>query len=205
VNQYKQSVHGKAVFEESNPDTPACDECHGIHNISQASTVQFRLNSPEMCANCHTNETIMAKYGISTQVMNTYVADFHGTTITLFEKTNQAVETNKPVCYDCHGVHNILAVDDPQKGLQVKENMLVACQRCHPDASENFAASWMSHYIPDPQRTPIVFYVDLFYKLFVPGVLGGMAVLVVADIYGRFRNRGNHEHHSESKTSLKEE
>ena len=29
---------------------------------------------------------IMDKYGISTQVLNTYVADFHGTTVTLFEK-----------------------------------------------------------------------------------------------------------------------
>lgn len=205
VNQYKQSVHGKAVFEENNPDVPACDQCHGIHNISQATTIEFRLNSPQLCADCHTDETMMAKYGISTQVLDTYVADFHGTTITLFEKTSPEHATNKPVCYDCHGVHNILAVDDPQKGLQVKENMLSACQRCHPDASENFSASWMSHYIPDPQRTPLVFYVNWFYRLFVPGVLGGMAVFVVADIFAKFRNRGKHSAHSTPTSAPKEE
>jgi hypothetical protein len=102
-------------------------------------------------------------------------------------------------------VHNILAVDDPQKGLQVKQNMLAACQRCHPDASENFSASWMSHYIPDPQRTPLVYYVELFYNLFVPGVLGFMALLVVVDIYGKFRHRGKSAHHSTPHTELKEE
>ena len=30
----------------------------------------------------------MGKYGISTQVLNTYVADFHGTTVTLFEQVS---------------------------------------------------------------------------------------------------------------------
>ncbi len=53
----------------------------------------------------------MDKYGISTQVLNTYVADFHGTTVTLFEKQSPDAQTNKPVCYDCHGVHDIAATD----------------------------------------------------------------------------------------------
>jgi hypothetical protein len=200
VDEYRESVHGMGVFVDNNPDVPACDQCHGIHNLTQASTIQFRLNSPQMCAECHTDETIMSKYGISTAVLDTYVSDFHGTTITLFEKTSPEQATNKPVCYDCHGVHNILAVDDPQKGLQVKENMLVACQSCHPDASENFSDAWMSHYIPDPQKTPLVYYVNLFYLIFVPSVLGGMAIFVVADIYGKFRNRGiNSAHQTGSK------
>ncbi len=192
VNQYKGSVHGAGVFEEFNPDVPACDDCHGIHDIAKARTEQFRLNSPELCAECHTNKAIMDKYGISTNVLNTYVSDFHGTTWTLFEKDNPQHATNKPVCYDCHGIHAIKAVDDPEKGLQVKQNMLAACRRCHPDATENFPDSWMSHYIPDPQRTPLVYYVQLFYNIFIPGVLGGMAIFVAADIYGRFRRRGKH-------------
>ena len=201
VEQYQQSVHGEGIFEDKNPDTPACDECHGIHNITQAGTIEFRLNSPQLCAECHTNEAIMSKYGISTQVLDTYVADFHGTTVTLFEQTSPEHALNKPVCYDCHGVHAILRVDDPNKGLQVKENMLGACQRCHPDASENFSASWMSHYIPDPQRTPLVFYVNLFYQIFVPGVLGAMAIFVVADIFGKFRSRGNQQHGGQPETT----
>jgi hypothetical protein len=85
------------------------------------------------------------------------------------------------VCFDCHGVHDIKSADDPEKGLQVKQNMLAACQKCHPDANESFSTSWLSHYIPSPEKYPVVFYVDLFYKFFIPTVLGGMAILVILD------------------------
>jgi hypothetical protein len=182
VNEYKNSVHGKGVFLENNPDVPACHDCHGIHKISTARTAEFRLNSPQLCANCHAREDIMGKYKISTQVLNTYVSDFHGTTVTLFRHENPELATNKPVCYDCHGVHNIASVKDPEKGLEVRQNMLVACQKCHPDATENFPDSWMSHYIASPTRFPIVFYVGWFYKIFIPAVLGGMGLFVLADI-----------------------
>lgn len=185
VSEYKSSVHGKAVFEESNLDVPACNDCHGIHKISQARTVEFRLNSPQLCATCHTRADIMDKYGISTNVMNTYVSDFHGTTVTLFSKEHTGADTNKPVCYDCHGIHNIASVDDPQRGLEIKQNMLATCQKCHPDASENFPTSWMSHYIATPSRFPLVYYVNLFYKIFIPLVLGGMGLFVLSDILHR--------------------
>lgn len=182
VDQYKQSVHGAALFDESNPDVPACNDCHGIHKITQANTIEFRLNSPQLCATCHTREDIMGKYDISTDVLDTYVADFHGTTVTLFSKEHTGEDTNKPVCYDCHGIHNIMSVDDPEKGLAVKENMLASCQRCHPNATENFSASWMSHYIASPTKFPLVYYVNLFYSIFIPLVLGGMGLFVLSDI-----------------------
>jgi hypothetical protein len=131
----------------------------------------------------------MSKYGISTQVLNTYVADFHGTTVTLFEKTSPDQATNKPVCFDCHGVHNIKRVDDPVYGLEMKQNLLKVCQRCHPDASANFPAAWMSHYIPSPAHDSIVYYVNLFYKIFIPTVIGGMAIFVISDIVRRLIDR----------------
>jgi hypothetical protein len=102
--------------------------------------------------------------------------------VTLFEKMTPDAETNKPVCYDCHGIHDIMRADDPEKGLQVRENLLARCQVCHPDASTNFSTAWLSHYIPSPDKHPIVYYVNLFYKFFIPTVLGGMALLVVLDI-----------------------
>jgi hypothetical protein len=185
VDQYKKSVHGSALINDANPDVPACNDCHGVHKIKQARTVEFRLDSPQLCATCHTRHDIMDKYKISTNVLSTYVADFHGTTVTLFERQSPDQETNKPVCYDCHGVHNIVAVDNPQQGLAIKENMLKACQRCHPDASQNFNASWMSHYNASPTRFPLVYYVNLFYKIFIPLVLGGMGVFVLSDILFR--------------------
>jgi len=182
VDEYSNSVHGAALFEESNPDVPACNDCHGVHKISQARAVEFRLNSPQLCATCHVREDIMSKYNLSTDVMDTYVSDFHGTTVTLFSKERSGEDTNKPVCYDCHGVHNIVDTNDPEKGIALKENMLASCKRCHPDATENFSASWMSHYIASPEKFPLVYYVNLFYMIFIPVVLGGMGLFVLSDI-----------------------
>lgn len=187
--KYADSIHGSALLEYGNPDTPTCIDCHGVHNIEDPTTAAFRLRSPDICAKCHTDPAIMDQYGISTRVLDTYVADFHGTTVTLFEKQHPDQETNKPVCYDCHGIHDIQRTDDPQSGLQLKENLLARCQVCHPNASENFPSAWLSHYIPSPERYPLVFTVDIFYKIFIPSVLGGMAVLVALDIGSIVRKR----------------
>jgi hypothetical protein len=180
--KYRSSVHGAALTDESNTDVPTCIDCHGVHNIENPTTNAFRITSPELCASCHANPEIMDKYGISTDVLNTYVADFHGTTVTLFEKQSPDAQTNKPVCYDCHGVHDISRVDDPKTGIDMQQNLLVRCKVCHPDATSNFPGAWMSHYIPSPQHYSLVYYVNLFYKFFIPVVLGGMVALVGLDV-----------------------
>jgi hypothetical protein len=180
--KYRSSVHGAALTEEENTDVPTCIDCHGVHNIPNPTTAAFRLKSPELCASCHTNPAIMDKYGISTDVLSTYVADFHGTTVTLFEKQSPNAPINQPVCYDCHGVHDISQVDNPQTGLDMKQNLLARCRVCHPDATSNFPTAWMSHYIPSPQHYAAVYYVNLFYKIFIPLVLGGMVALVGLDV-----------------------
>lgn len=206
---YQESVHGSALIGEGNQDVPTCIDCHGVHSIEDPTTVQFRLSSPQLCAKCHTDPQIMTKYGLSTEVLNTYVADFHGTTVVLFEKQSPDSETNKPVCYDCHGIHNIKRVNDPEKGLQVRENILARCQLCHPDASANFPDAWLSHYIPSPEKTPAVYYINLFYQFLIPTVLGGFVLLVGLDFgrltFNRFRGRLQKQSASETPESIAEE
>lgn len=194
--KYRASVHGTALTDENNPDVPTCIDCHGVHIIEDPRTSTFRLNSPQLCAKCHTDEKKMKEYGLSTQVLETYVADFHGTTVTIFEQVAPDAATDKPVCYDCHGIHDIARVDDPKKGLQVRENLLMRCQACHPDANLNFPDSWMSHYIPSPDKYPIVYYVNLFYKFLIPGVLVPMGILVIMDFTRLMINRFGKAHHA---------
>jgi len=183
---YESSVHGAALTGEGNVDVPTCIDCHGVHNIQSPTTARFRNETPLLCAKCHTDPVLMSKYGITTEVLNTYVADFHGTTVTLFEQVSPDTPSNKPVCTDCHGVHNISRVDDPATGVSIKSNLLVRCQRCHPDVtSENFTDAWMSHFVASPTRFPLVYYVNLFYKIFVPAVIGGMLIFVLSDIARR--------------------
>ena len=125
----------------SKTTTPMCHRaitCHGVHNIADPRTTKFLLNSPQLCASCHTDKVRMSKYGLNMDVYNSYVADFHGTTVTLFEQRAPDQLPNKPLCIDCHGTHKISSVKDPKKGLEVKENLLATCQKCHPGASANF-------------------------------------------------------------------
>ncbi|HUH98241.1 MAG TPA: cytochrome c3 family protein [Anaerolineales bacterium] len=184
-DQYKGSVHGEALTQ-NNPDVPTCIDCHGVHNIQSPVSVRFHNDTPELCAKCHSNPDIMNKYGISTQVLNTYVSDFHGTTVTIFEQISPDTPTNKPVCTDCHGVHDIGWVNDPATGIAIKQNLLPKCQRCHPSVtSANFTEAWMDHYIASPTQYPLVFYVNLFYALLIPAVIGGMLVFVIADFVRR--------------------
>ena len=185
-DQYLTSVHGSGITNNANMDVPACTDCHGVHTVQGPDSPGFRINSPtQVCGKCHTDPQRMAKYGISTQVLNTYVADFHGTTVTLFQKIDPQGKPNTPVCYDCHGVHNISNVNDPQSGLALKQNILAVCQRCHPGATTNFPTAWLSHYIPSPDKSPLVYYVNLFYLILIPTVIGGMVIYVGTDIYRR--------------------
>jgi hypothetical protein len=190
------------LIGESNPDVPTCIDCHGVHNIGDPTTTRFRLASPKMCADCHTDPRRMAKYGLSTQVLKTYVADFHGSTVTLFRKQHPDQQTNKPVCFDCHGVHNIPHTHDPEKGLRVKANLLTTCRKCHPQATTNFPDAWLSHYIPTPQRNPLVYWTGHFYRFLIPAVVGGMLLFVFTD-FGRRRIDRRRERSREAATEGK--
>jgi len=194
--EYSGSVHGAALTEQSNPDVPTCIDCHGVHNQEDPRTTQFRLDSPNLCARCHADKAMMGKYSISTQVFNTYVADFHGTTVTLFERTSPDLPTNKPVCYDCHGVHDMKSTKDPNSHV-VQQNLVKTCQKCHPEADIKFPTSWLSHYEPNFQKYPLVFLVNLFYTILIPLVLGFMVLFVLLDIFGLLRRGRGRNHHEE--------
>lgn len=185
---YRNSVHGAALLEEGNPDVPACTDCHDYHRNAGPTREGFHLFSPQLCAKCHTDEQLMARYGVRTGVFNTYVADFHGATVTIFEKIAPDQPVNKPVCVDCHGVHNILPPTD-ENSTVMKANLINTCRRCHPEADLNFPDAWMSHYEPDPQRTPVVFAVQWFYNILIPTTVIGMLLFVSTDAWRRWGRR----------------
>jgi predicted CXXCH cytochrome family protein len=198
-DEYSQSAHGKALREENNLDVPTCVDCHGVHHMEDPHTVRFRLFSPNLCGSCHADEALMNKYDISTDVFETYVADFHGTTVTLFEKLSPDAPSNKAVCYDCHGIHAIRSMDDPESIAASKENLLKTCQKCHPDATTNFPDSWTSHFQPIFDKQPLVASVNIFYAIFIPSLIGFMGFFVITDAGRKIIGRGKPARHSPSK------
>ncbi len=111
---------------------------------------------------------MMAKYGLSTNVYKTYVADFHGTTAELFRATSPDQPLNQAVCYDCHGYHDVESVRKVGQA-QIDKRLLVRCQVCHKGATASFLSAWTGHYIPSPTRYAPIYWVRVFYRLVIPG------------------------------------
>jgi predicted CXXCH cytochrome family protein len=104
--EYKNSVHGSGLLAGDGKDVADCVDCHNVHEILNTTLSQFRKTSVDICAKCHTDTDAMQKYGLETNVLETYMV-FHGTTITMLEDYNPDSLTNKPTCYDCHGIHEV--------------------------------------------------------------------------------------------------
>lgn len=188
---YSKSVHGKALFDEHNQDVPVCIDCHTAHDIKNPLTLDYRERIPDMCSNCHANEALSSKYGLSTNVVKTYLSDFHGVTLNFYRK--QREELNKParliaVCTDCHGTHSIISTRSTDPAT-VKANLVKRCQQCHKDAAKNFPNAWLSHYEPTLASAPLVFIVTLIYKIFTPIMAIGIILQIVLHIWRYAVNR----------------
>jgi predicted CXXCH cytochrome family protein len=187
---YIRSVHGKALIDEKNQDVPVCIDCHTAHDIKDPLTTDYRERIPEICSRCHSNPSIMNKYGLSTDVIRTYLTDFHGITLSIYRKQKEErLQPSKPmaVCTDCHGTHNISSM-----GIQkevIKKNLLKKCKSCHQNASENFSDAWISHYGINSKRTPLLYILDKIYRVLLPLTIAGLAVQIVLHIWRYAVNR----------------
>ena len=171
---YAKSVHGRGV-EAGNADVPVCTDCHRAHDIMDPRNGALAQRTPEVCGRCHTNEKMMAKYGLSTKVVDTYLKDFHGMSATLQRGHQVDRKSFAAVCTDCHGVHDIQKSNDPQSHT-MKANLVQTCAKCHAGSTKNFPDAWLSHYEPTPQKAGLVWMVQLFYKLLIPFMVGGLVL-----------------------------
>ncbi len=188
---YAKSVHGKALFDEHNQDVPICIDCHMAHNIKNPLTQDYREMIPDMCSNCHANKDIVSKYGLSTDVVKTYLSDFHGITLGFYKK--QREEFNKParliaVCTDCHGTHNIISTRNIAPAV-VKANLVKRCQQCHKEAAKNFPDAWLSHYTPTPDHASMIYIINMTYKIFTPIMIAGIILQILLHIWRYAVNR----------------
>jgi len=177
---YASSVHGDALVNAKNQDVPICIDCHRAHDTGDPLTAGYRYDIPFMCGSCHANEAIARKYGLSADVVKTYLSDFHGSTVSIYR--DRAAGADQPVrpiavCTDCHGTHDIksMSVLGP---AAVKVLLLRKCRQCHEDASPAFPDAWLSHYTPSLSRTPLLFLVDRSYTVLLPLMLLGMLLHV---------------------------
>jgi predicted CXXCH cytochrome family protein len=178
VDQYKQSVHGAALFESNNQDVPVCTDCHGVHNIQDPRTNQFRIKEPELCAGCHADPQLMGKYNLPSNVYDIYKTSWHGVDLTVYKSRWPTIWHDSAVCSDCHGVHDIRKTTDPASHVN-SANLLTTCQKCHPKAGPNWTGAWTGHNEVSLKRTPSLYYTKVFYTYLVPLILW-MCMIYVA-------------------------
>jgi len=111
LEYYGESVHGKAVLEKDDPKAAICSDCHTSHSIGNTSASPVKLAITAQCGSCHTAE------------YEAYKATYHG-------KISTLGYTHTAKCYECHGSHEILPVDDPDSKVS-PENRLETCESCH--------------------------------------------------------------------------
>jgi formate dehydrogenase gamma subunit len=116
VEQYLQSVHGRAVL--AGKDAATCADCHGSHGILPARDTRSRVshwNVAETCGACHK------------EIAKTFLESVHGQAI-------KAGVQDAPDCTDCHGEHLILEPKNPASPVNAAHVSADTCGRCHGDA-----------------------------------------------------------------------
>lgn len=189
ADAYATSVHGQHLGTANEADIPVCTDCHRSHDIGGPHQQTWGLSTADMCGRCHADETLMKKYGLSTAVLRTYLADFHGKTASLRQHQGRT-PTGLVVarCTDCHGVHDIMKSDAPTSPV-MKANLQKTCQKCHEGANPNFSDAWLSHYEPSLQKAPVVYAVKLAYAVLIPFMIGGLGLQILLHLWRLMVNR----------------
>ena len=186
---YDVSVHGETLLRDPvNQDVPTCINCHGVHSVRGPREVTFRGDSIVICGECHSDTQLMGKYEISTNVFDTYLNDFHGRTVSLFQEAGRT-SSNKATCYDCHGVHNIRRPTDSLSSVY-PDNLQHTCQHCHDDANIRFPSAWLSHNEITWENSPLLFALKVAYSwVLIPGTIGAFVIYIALDARRRRLDR----------------
>jgi cytochrome b subunit of formate dehydrogenase len=111
LEEWGESVHGRAVKEKKNPKSANCADCHTAHSVAKPRSDAVKLAITDSCGNCHED------------AYKSYRATYHGQIATLGF-------TNTAKCFDCHSSHDIEPSSNPNARMNI-ENRLEACQKCH--------------------------------------------------------------------------
>ncbi len=134
---YKQSQHGIALFERGDTKVAVCSDCHNAHEVLAPKNPQSTVakkNVPDTCAKCHSNATLMGKYGINPQVVDDYKSGYHAYLV--YNQDQLAA----PVCTDCHGSHSATP-----PGIKTIHEV---CSYCHSATVKYFDQSAHSKVFP---------------------------------------------------------
>ncbi len=166
--QYKYSVHGKAVTAGITASA-TCTDCHGEHNIlspkDARSPVAAENVSAQVCSPCHASVKLNEKYGLASDRFQSFSDSYHGL-------AGQAGNVEVANCASCHGTHDIKPSSDSTSRIHAK-NLANTCGSCHPGANENFARGSV-HVIATSGQDSVLYFVATSYIVLIIVTIGGM-------------------------------
>jgi cytochrome b subunit of formate dehydrogenase len=133
---FTASVHSTEVTH-TNKELPVCADCHSAHSIERTDLSDFRLHIMDQCGRCHRDITA------------SYFETFHG-------KVSKLGYLKTAKCYDCHGAHDILPVNNPRSHLS-RNNIVKTCGQCHTGSHRQFAGYLTHATHHDPKKYPFLF------------------------------------------------
>jgi len=135
---YWESAHGRAL-KAGNASAPVCSDCHTAHEIARVETEAWKLDIIRECGTCHEES------------LRTYRDTFHG-------QATGLGYTRVARCSDCHNAHDILPAADVNSSVSAT-NRVATCQKCHPQANENF-----SRFSPHANAKDATKFASLYYS-----------------------------------------
>jgi cytochrome b subunit of formate dehydrogenase len=130
LDSYRQTIHGKGLFESGLVMAAVCADCHGAHGIYYAAderSTLYAANVASTCGECHE--------GIGARVEKSV----HGLSDSDVQADASAEQQSKraPTCVNCHQGHRLLKTASNDYRLEVANY----CGNCHPDLSGRYAMS----------------------------------------------------------------
>jgi nitrate/TMAO reductase-like tetraheme cytochrome c subunit len=137
VKEYAQTVHG-AARKGGSMVAATCTDCHGKHDIRRSKDPASRTNHANLeatCGACHGNEKMVKEANLPGGNIGSQFHDsIHGRALT------GAAQASAPTCTNCHGAHDIRAIDDPASRVS-RAHVPDTCGTCHQAIETKFARS----------------------------------------------------------------
>jgi len=163
------TVAGPAAEADDQHSPAVCSDCHTPHSIDSPEKDPIKLMITESCGSCHEKQ------------VRTYEASYHGQVI-------RAGYTHTAKCYDCHGSHGVMDVDDPGSKVH-PDNRLETCRKCHENAPAGFLGFHAHGDAEDFENYPEMWLTKRFMEFLIIGVFAFFWTHMLLWIYREWRDR----------------
>ena len=136
---HASSVH---AADRSGGEGATCADCHAAHDTMPAGIPGWRRDVIAQCGECHAS------------MVDSFHEGFHG-------KATQLGYERAAMCSDCHGAHDIQAIDHPDSRVG-QARIVETCRQCHEDATLAWASYDPHVDLENAERNPQAYWARKF-------------------------------------------